>query len=281
MCGRCTWLCPAKSTLARRIYTGFYTMLRLLVLLLLLFNGGYFAWSQGYLAGYGLAPTDTGEPQRLAQQIYPESIRLVGADEARRLDSQHAAATATSPSDPASAALAVQSAKTCLQAGVFDDSQAQNLRRTLESVLPRDSWRFDPVVLPARWIIYMGKYDSAEGVLKKRGELRYLNIPVEAPRNPSLEPGLSLGGFETQAAAAAGLVQMAQRGVRTAHVVQERVEGRGQLLRLPQADEVLRAQLERLKPALAGKSLQPCPATVAPPVPATASLVSPASPSSP
>ncbi len=257
-------------------------MLRLLVLLLLLFNGGYFAWSQGYLAGYGLAPTDAGEPQRLAQQIHPELIRLVSADEARRLGSQHGAATATSPSDPASAALAVLPSKTCLQAGVFDDSQAQNLRRTLESVLPRDSWHFDSAVLPARWIIYMGKYESAEGVLKKRAELRYLNIPVESPRNPALELGLSLGGFETQAAAAAGLVQLAQRGVRTARVVQERAEGRGQLLRLQQTDEVLRAQLERLKPALAGKSLQPCPATVAPPVPVTAALASPASsPASP
>jgi len=264
-------------------------MLRFLVLFLLLFNCGYFVWSQGYLADYGFAPAQTGEPQRLAQQIHPEAIRLVGADEAQRLNSQQAFVAATPPStassDPAPAALAAQPLKTCLQAGVFDSTQAQNLRRALEAVLPRESWRFDPVVLPARWIIYMGRYESAEGLLKKRGELRYLNIPVESPRNPALELGLSLGGFETQAAASAGLVQLAQRGVHTARVVQERAEGRGQLLRLPQADEVLRAQLERLKPALAGKSLQVCPGIVAAPGPVTASLVTPtsalATPSSP
>ena len=32
-------------------------MLRFFVLLLVLANGGYFAWSQGYLAGVGFAPT--------------------------------------------------------------------------------------------------------------------------------------------------------------------------------------------------------------------------------
>lgn len=240
-------------------------MLRLLVLLLLLFNGGYFAWSQGYLVGYGFGPADTGEPQRLAQQIHPEAIRLVGVEEARRLEAQQVvAAAAVTPSAPASEVSetsAVQPSKTCLQAGVFDDNQAQNLRRALEAVLPRDSWRFDSAVLPARWIIYMGKYEGPEGVLKKRAELRYLNIPVESPRNPALEPGLSLGGFDTQAAAVAGLGQLAQRGVRTARVVQERGEGRGQVLHLPQADDALRAQLERLKPALAGKSLHACPST--------------------
>lgn len=233
-------------------------MLRLLVLLLLLFNGGYFAWSQGYLVGYGFGPADTGEPQRLAQQIHPEAIRLVGVDEAQRLDAQQALAAAAVDVSETPAA---QPPKTCLQAGVFDDNQAQTLRRALEAVLPRDSWRFDSAVLPARWIIYMGKYEGPESVLKKRAELRYLNIPVESPHNPALEPGLSLGGFDTQAAAVASLAQLAQRGVRTARVVQERGEGRGQVLHLPQADDVLRAQLERLKPALAGKSLHACPST--------------------
>ncbi len=43
-------------------------MLRLLVLLLLLANAGYWAWSQGLLAAYGLAPAVQTEPQRLATQ---------------------------------------------------------------------------------------------------------------------------------------------------------------------------------------------------------------------
>jgi BirA family biotin operon repressor/biotin-[acetyl-CoA-carboxylase] ligase len=73
-------------------------MLRLIVLLLLLANGLYFAWSHGLLQAYGLAPVQQAEPQRLSQQLHPERVRLLGADEVRRLDAptaQASAATAT------------------------------------------------------------------------------------------------------------------------------------------------------------------------------------------
>lgn len=49
-------------------------MLRLLVLLLVLLNAGYYAWSQGMLRSYGWAPVEQSEPQRLTQQIRPEAI---------------------------------------------------------------------------------------------------------------------------------------------------------------------------------------------------------------
>ena len=222
-------------------------MLRSLVLLLVLLNGAYFAWSQGYLLGYGVGPRERSEPQRLDQQIRPEAIALLGADESRRLEGQLAASAAAS-------------ARNCWRAGPFDETQAQVLRRALEPMLPQGSWLLEPVLLPGRWIVYMGRYETAEAVTKKRSELRFLNVPTEPLRNPALEPGLSLGGFETQALAAAALVELAQRGVRTARVVQERAEQNGQQLRLPQADDALRAQLDGVRPALAGRILQPCPA---------------------
>jgi hypothetical protein len=95
-------------------------------------------------------------------------------------------------------------------------------------------------------------------VTRKRGELRALNVNSEALKNPSLEPGLSLGGHDTQAAATAALNQLAQRGVRTARVMQERPEVRGYLLQIPQADDSMRTVLDTLKPFLGGKSLQNC-----------------------
>lgn len=61
-------------------------MLRLLVLVLLLANAGYFAWTQGLLADYGYAPVIQSEPQRLTQQIRPEAMRLLTASEARQLE---------------------------------------------------------------------------------------------------------------------------------------------------------------------------------------------------
>ena len=61
-------------------------MLRLIVLLLLLANAAYFAWSQGLLAPWGIAPAQQSEPQRLEQQIKPQALRILAPDEARRLE---------------------------------------------------------------------------------------------------------------------------------------------------------------------------------------------------
>ncbi len=54
-------------------------MLRLLILLLLLANGAYFAWTHGALAQLGLAPAQQSEPERLQQQIQPELLLVTPA----------------------------------------------------------------------------------------------------------------------------------------------------------------------------------------------------------
>ena len=218
-------------------------MLRLAVLVLVLANGLYFAWSQGLLQTFGVAPTQQSEPQRLSQQIRPEALRLLNADEARRVESA-AAPAARGPE--------------CLQAGLFDERQATAVRQTLEPLLPAGSWSLEAAVEPARWIIYMGKYLTPDAVTKKKAELRQLGVSFEGLANPALEPGLSLGGFTSQAAAQQQLDRLAQRGVRTARVTQEREEARGQLLRLPVVDDALRARLEEIRTVLNGKPLRAC-----------------------
>ena len=60
-------------------------MLRLAVLLLLLVNAAWFAWAQDLLRPWGLGPSSQAEPQRLAQQVQPEAMRLVQGEEAVRL----------------------------------------------------------------------------------------------------------------------------------------------------------------------------------------------------
>jgi hypothetical protein len=54
-------------------------MLKLLILLLLLANGAYYAWSHGALAQLGLAPTHQAEPERLQQQVQPELLLVTPA----------------------------------------------------------------------------------------------------------------------------------------------------------------------------------------------------------
>lgn len=218
-------------------------MLRLSLLVLLLANAAYFAWSQRLLASWGFAPAQQSEPHRLAQQIKPQALTVLPSDEARPFEA-NGAGTNGKPAE-------------CLQAGVFADAQLTGLRQALES-WPAGSWSLEPTVEPPRWIVYMGRYLTAENVDRKKGELRLIGISFEPLSNPSLEPGLSLGGFATQAAATQQLEVLSQRGLRTAKVVQEREELRGQLLKLPAVDDSLRPRLEDLKPALGDKNLRPC-----------------------
>lgn len=216
-------------------------MLRLIVLLLLLANGAYFAWAQGLLAAWGVAPTQQSEPQRLVQQIRPEALKILPADEARRVE---VAAAAPKPAE-------------CLQVGPFEDSQVAPLRASL-GAWPSGSWTLEPTVEPARWIVYMGKYPTIEALNKKKAELRYLGVSFQALLNPALELGLALGGFKTEDEANTQLSELAQRGVRTARVVVERPELRGQLLKFPVMDDALRPRLDEIKTALAGKPLRAC-----------------------
>jgi hypothetical protein len=219
-------------------------MLRVLVLLLLLVNGVYLAWSQGLLRDWGLAPVAQSEPQRLRQQIKPEALRLLSADEARRVQASAEAV----PPKPAE----------CLQAGLFDEQQSAALLQALERSLPVGSWSLQDGVAPARWIVYMGKFANADLLARKKQELAQRELKFDALGNPALEPGLSLGGYDSEPAANEALKELTKKGVRTAHVVQERAELRGKMLRLPAVDETLRSRVDALKAQLGDKALASC-----------------------
>lgn len=219
-------------------------MLRLTVLILILLNGLYFVWSEGLLRGLGYGPTQQTEPHRLEQQIKPELIRILSPEESRQLDLP--ARPAAKPTE-------------CLQTGRLNATVSAKLKAALEgSSWPAGSWRLEPVIVPERWIVYMGKFPSAEFQARKRGELLALNVKLQPLSLTSLQPGLSLGSFETQSAAQDGLKELIARGVRSAKVVQERPEERGDILRLPAVNEVLRAQLEEIKVILADEPLRTC-----------------------
>ena len=243
--------------------------MRALVLLLLLANGGYFAWSQGLLRDWGLAPRQQAEPQRMGEQLRPELLRVLPAPGGRPTpaaapadaptparEATEAAPSVAAHSTPGAATPGVATPGECLQAGIFDAAQADTLRRAA-ATLPDGSWRLEPATLPGRWMVYMGRFADADQLAKKRAELRELNVAYDRP-NAALEPGLSLGRFSTQEAAERGLATLSAKGVRSARVVQERLDMPGFMLRLPEADARLRAQAEGLRGALAGKALRPC-----------------------
>ena len=235
-------------------------MLRIAALALLLANVLYFAWGQGLLAAYGLAPARQTEPERLTQQIRPETLQVslpgrapaaVQAETSALVPVAPVAPVAPAPAAPASRA-------SCLEVGTFTERQARALRPRLKATLPDGTWTFESSGESVRWIIYMGKYVSKAAMNRKQEVLGQMGLSYEPPASPVLAPGLSLGSFASRTEAEEALAQMNQRGLRSARVVLEHPELPSLWLRLPQANAAQRAQLEALKPQLAGKAVQAC-----------------------
>lgn len=264
-------------------------MLRWLIALLLLANAGYFLWTQGHLAPLGLAPAVEREPERLQGQIRPEVQRLLNAP--RNVVPAPAQAPAPAqppPSDPDSPSVeasptsapvpeppapepevganlagqpttAADATRACWQAGAFTEVQADQLRAALPDLgLPASGWQLVEKRSNGRWIVYMGRYDNAEQLERKKIELRALKVDFRTVSAPGLGPGLALGTFSNEAAAQQALQSVVRGGVRTARVAQERAESLSFTLRLPAATPVQRSAVASLGAPMAGKTLQAC-----------------------
>jgi hypothetical protein len=241
-------------------------MLRIVFLLLLLANAGYYLWSHGHLAGLGLAPVLQSEPQRLEEQIKPEALSF---DKPGAAEPQESTAAEPEPAEPApeapakpvnkpeskpepvAAAKELKEPESCYQASGIEERQADSIRRAL-AAKPKADWELVASHQNGRWMVYMGKFPDTEFLDRKRGELRLMNIDFDRAGG-GFEPGLSLGRFSTEEAAQRQLATFTRQGVRTARVVQERPELTTYALRLPKATPSFRNEVA----ALAGKNLLP------------------------
>jgi hypothetical protein len=247
-------------------------MLRLFVLLLLAANGFFYAWSNGHLSQWGLVASSQRESFRLKEQIEPERIVIRQGDKAMQpspvpmpAPATNTATTTNAPTPPPTTTAVTQTASTasiCLTAGIFNDRQSFAIKQALNTNLPAVRWRFETVNVPARWIVYMGKYPSNQARDVKKTQLDQINVRYEVLTEGKLEPGLSLGSHPTQATANQALQALVKKGVRTARVLQETPEQKGQTLVVPSLDEANRTKLNALYTNLAsqltGKPLQAC-----------------------
>ena len=214
-------------------------MLRNLVLVLLSANILYFAWSEGLLESYGLSPTHGSEPHRINEQLQPQAIEALRAQDVPGL---------------------VQGVKAqCLRSGPWDKEQAAGLRTALQTALPQDSWRFDAVTPAPRWIVYVGQFSSPDTLKRKLAQLATIDgVKTQTPRDPVLAPGISLGSFDTEPLAQAELARLSRMGVRTAKVVQENEPPSKETLVFPSVSQDMHAALLALQPLLQAHTLQPC-----------------------
>jgi len=233
--------------------------LRRLIVVLLVANVAFWAWSQGFLRDFGLDPDRQREPERLAQQIHAQALQVRPVTQADRLpaatDLPRRTDSPPGPAPEAAAVAAPASAGTegaCLQAGPFNEEQTGELRAAL-ATLPAGSWQWVGAPVAGRWMVYIGKLQDLDAVRARRAQLAVLGVETDRP-GAAFDPGISLGRFSSSEAARRALADLSRKGVADARVVQERPEAVTYVLRLPQADAALRAQVQ----ALAGKELKPC-----------------------
>ena len=238
-------------------------MLRLSALLLLVANGVFFAWSNGYLSPWGFASASKNESFRVNEQIEPGRIVIRQKDAAATAPNivEKTNVAAIAPTVVATTPTAAV-ATACLTAGAFNDRQSTALMQVLSTKLPELLWRFDTVTVPARWIVYMGKYPNDNARDLKKKQLDQIKVRYEVLVEGNLEPGLSLGSHATQVAANQALQQLFRQGVRTARVLQESPEQKAQTLVVPAVDDANRAELNTVYATIAGqlanKALQVC-----------------------
>jgi hypothetical protein len=211
-------------------------MLRAAAFALIAANVVFFAWARGWLAPV-LPPPHHGErePERLAAQVRPELVRFVAAP----------------------AASAASAGARCLEAGPFTDAEIGGAETALRSAgVPAAAWSRDEVQQQPAWLVYMGRFASAEALRTKEEELRRLRLTTfeELKAPPDLAPGLALSRHDSQAAADTALAQFAQRGVRTARVVALPPPPLQHWLRAPQADAATQEKLG----ALGSPAFAPC-----------------------
>jgi hypothetical protein len=248
-------------------------MLRSLVLILLLVNTGFFAWSHGWLNSIvGVQPEAQHEPQRLQREVQADKLVILGAPSVTLASASKAAAQAQTPATAmpadaqasAEAASAVSSASAtsvsaatakpgegtlCIEAGPFTPSEFAAAENHLRATLPAGSWTSDHVAVAGQWLIYMGPYPDPDQLERKQTELRRIKgLLFEEINSPgNLAHGLSLGRFNQLAKAEAALNVVKARGVRSARIVMLRPAMDVQVLRVPQASERIQVDLASMK----------------------------------
>ncbi|MDA1116763.1 MAG: SPOR domain-containing protein [Proteobacteria bacterium] len=220
--------------------------MRLLFLLLLVANLGFFAWMR-FLA----APDPAVDRQPLSQQLDPGKLRIVP-------ETELAKAQPAAPAKPAAAPTPVPIA--CLESGSFSPGDAT-----------RAAQRLEPLALGARlaqyrgeetagWWVYIPPQANRAGALRKTAELKKLGVDdyfvvQDAGRE---RWAVSLGVFRAEEAAKAHLDALRAKGVRSAVIGQRETQVPKVWFQVRGVDPALHAQLQEITRDLEGATLRDC-----------------------
>lgn len=212
------------------------------------------AWAMDWLPGFSRARER--EPERLQRQTHPEAVQLITPTAAsaalQAAAAQRNGGPASAPSDGA--------VTVCLEAGPFAAGEVTAAERALRELkLPNLQWSAQRSERGGAYMVYLGRFSDDGSMLRRRDELKRLQIAAEDVRNsPDLQPGLSFGRYDNRAAADNALVQVQQQGVKAARVVTLNIPVVVTQLRVERADGDVAARLTQLSLPPAGSGFRPC-----------------------
>ena len=219
--------------------------------LLLLANLGFFAW---IYFGAGRA---SEESQLMEQQLNPQAIRLLRADQVAALAAERVKQTPERVKSPPKVTLAA-----CLELGAFGLGDAARVQQALEplGLGSRLSQRRAEEV--ASYWVFMPPQRNRQAANQKAAELRKLGVEdfFIVQEDPNFRFAISLGVFKTEEAARARLAELRTKGVRTARVGPRETSVQKVYFAVREVPDALVSRLNDLRQSFAGSELKDCPA---------------------
>ena len=241
-------------------------MLKILFGLLLLINGGLFAYQQGYLDT--LSPSSR-EPSRLTQQLNADKLKLiattvaVAADDKASAKSETKVAAVVAPAEPEknlARADKMSNGLACAEVGNFDTVEAKKFETQLAGLSLGDRLTRRAIPENARHMVYIPPLPNKEAADKKAGELKRLGVQdfFVIQDNSPLQWGISLGIFKSEEAARNQLAALNQKGVRSARVGAHTPSTTKVAFQLRGLDVAAKNSVAKIKEAFPKQELREC-----------------------
>jgi len=232
--------------------------MRTLVLILVLANALFFGWSRGWLDGITGIPADgEHEPQRMAQQLHPERVQLLGRE-----------------------AQAALQKTACVELGPVANLANAQAQLTKLGV-PAGSFTPRADAVDDVWALATIRLTSKDFQARKEETYKKMHIAFEYLQGRAdEEPTILLSRHTSEKAAQAALAQADVRGLKGLRVLQLQAPAQRTMLVFAQADGLLQARLRNLRDAALAGSVHDCPAAAASPAAVSSSSSAAGTPAS-
>jgi hypothetical protein len=222
---------------------------RIAFFLLLLANLGFFSW-----AYFGAGRT-ADEPQLMEQQLNPQEIRLLSAEQIAKLAAERAKQTVERPKAPLKAPVIA-----CLELGAFSLGDVPRVQRALEPLTLGSRLtqrRADEV---ASYWVFIPPLRNRQSANLKAAELKKLGVEdfFVVQEDPKLRFAISLGVFKTEEAARSRLAELRTKGVRTARVGPKETSVQKIYFAIREVPDALVTKLNDLRQSFVGTDLRDC-----------------------